>query len=233
MRMGHAEALTPMIADVLAKAGLTASELNRVAVTRGPGTFTGTRIGIAAARALCLATGAKGVGFTSFEVIAQALKSTAACGISGTGAEARPFVVVRPERRGTFDSQIFDGNAQPLCPPAATTAEDLVRQLQKIAGGDSLDKLRGVGTGAEELAKAFKALGQPITVLNTPDISEDQQVSEPDAKYLLSLAEGVTPDQDRPLTPLYLRPPDAKPSSKPSIARRSSQWAPTVVKDPA
>ena len=59
MTRGHAEALMPMVADVMAESGLDFAELDRIAATVGPGSFTGVRIAIAAARALALVTRAK------------------------------------------------------------------------------------------------------------------------------------------------------------------------------
>ena len=71
MTHGHAESLAPMIADCLREAGMAGlADLQGIAVTRGPGTFTGLRIGLAAARGLGLATGLPVVGVTSFEAVA-------------------------------------------------------------------------------------------------------------------------------------------------------------------
>ena len=50
MMRGHAEALMPLIAEVMSAAGVEFSELDRIAVTVGPGSFTGLRVGVAAAR---------------------------------------------------------------------------------------------------------------------------------------------------------------------------------------
>ena len=61
---GHAERLMPMIESVMHGAGLRFSSINRIAVTLGPGSFTGLRIGIAAARALGLAANIPVVGMT-------------------------------------------------------------------------------------------------------------------------------------------------------------------------
>ena len=67
----HAEHLLPMIRDLLSQNGTTFTELQRLAVTLGPGTFTGVRTGIAAARALRLATGIETVGTTSLAIMAR------------------------------------------------------------------------------------------------------------------------------------------------------------------
>jgi tRNA threonylcarbamoyladenosine biosynthesis protein TsaB len=58
---GHAERLIPMVEEVMSRAGLTFSHIDRLAVTVGPGTFTGTRIGVAAARALAPSPSMRGV----------------------------------------------------------------------------------------------------------------------------------------------------------------------------
>ncbi|MDX1711849.1 MAG: tRNA (adenosine(37)-N6)-threonylcarbamoyltransferase complex dimerization subunit type 1 TsaB, partial [Rhodovibrionaceae bacterium] len=57
MRRGHSERLVPMIGEVMAEAGLAYADLDAVGVTRGPGAFTGVRIGLATARAIGLAAG--------------------------------------------------------------------------------------------------------------------------------------------------------------------------------
>lgn len=79
MARGHAEALAPMVAEVMAEAGLGYADLDRLAVTTGPGTFTGQRIGLAFMRALKVATGKPLNGVTSLAAMAaQALAETGA-----------------------------------------------------------------------------------------------------------------------------------------------------------
>src|SRR6478609_5780043 len=65
MARGHAEALMPLIARVMSDAQIDFSELGRIAVTVGPGSFTGMRVGIAAARGLALAAGRPAVGLST------------------------------------------------------------------------------------------------------------------------------------------------------------------------
>jgi len=69
MERGHAEALLPMIAAVLREAGLAPAALDLLAVTVGPGSFTGLRIGLAAARGLALARGIPAIGITGFDAV--------------------------------------------------------------------------------------------------------------------------------------------------------------------
>ena len=69
MEYGQAERLMPMIAEVLDEAGTAAAQLDLIAVTVGPGSFTGLRIGLASAHGLALATGIPAVGVTSFDAV--------------------------------------------------------------------------------------------------------------------------------------------------------------------
>jgi tRNA threonylcarbamoyladenosine biosynthesis protein TsaB len=73
LERGHAERLLPMLRDVLAEAGVEIADLALLAVTIGPGTFTGIRIGLAAARGLALASGLPLVGVTSLEAVAASV----------------------------------------------------------------------------------------------------------------------------------------------------------------
>ena len=73
MTRGHAEALMPMIARVFERASLDAGQLDRIAVTVGPGSFTGLRVGIAAARGIALASGKPAIGLTTLAAYAAPL----------------------------------------------------------------------------------------------------------------------------------------------------------------
>ena len=80
---GHAERLTPMIGEVMEEAPFGFSDIGLIGVTTGPGTFTGQRVGIAAARSLAIATGAKMAALSSLKVMAH----TAAAELVAEGAE--------------------------------------------------------------------------------------------------------------------------------------------------
>src|SRR4051812_18694458 len=67
---GHAERLLPIIESVLSQAGCSFHDLDRVAVTVGPGSFTGVRVGIAAARGLALALNIPAVGVGTLDALA-------------------------------------------------------------------------------------------------------------------------------------------------------------------
>lgn len=93
MTRGHAEALFPMIDAVLAEAGAEMSDLTRIGVCTGPGSFTGIRVGVAAARGLALGCGIPAVGISRFEALS-----------TGGGA------VRLPGRKGVVYVQEFDGD---------------------------------------------------------------------------------------------------------------------------
>src|SRR3954454_16477819 len=96
MRHGHAEVLLPMVDAVVARAGLMPGTLDSVAVSVGPGGFTGIRVGLAAARGIALASGARLVGVTCFAAVA------AAC-----PADEAALLVALDSRRSDLYVQLF------------------------------------------------------------------------------------------------------------------------------
>jgi tRNA threonylcarbamoyladenosine biosynthesis protein TsaB len=105
MARGQAEALMPMIAAVLEEAGLAVAALDLIAVTIGPGAFTGLRIGLAAARGLALASGVPALGITSFAAVAAQVPLE--------GRHGRSLVVALESKRTELYLQAFaaDGAA--------------------------------------------------------------------------------------------------------------------------
>jgi tRNA threonylcarbamoyl adenosine modification protein YeaZ len=105
MDRGHAEALFPMIDETLAEACARHADLSRVAVCTGPGSFSGIRIGIAAARGLALGLGVPALGISRLEALAAE---------AATGC---PAAVRVPGPGGTVYSQYFDADGKPEAPP--------------------------------------------------------------------------------------------------------------------
>lgn len=194
---GHAEALMPMIDAVMRRAGLAFADLDRIAVTHGPGTFTGTRIGIAAARALALATRADVVTTSSLWVMARS-----AADRLGSASDPSPIAVAMDARRDSVYLQVFDGTASDAVgePRLATIA---------VAAASLVDPVRLVGSGAELVASALHAARRVASV--------DLIDLKPHAATLARMARHMVPGA-RPL-PLYLRPPDAKPQLDQVIQR--------------
>jgi tRNA threonylcarbamoyladenosine biosynthesis protein TsaB len=196
MARGHAEALMPMIAEVMEEAGLDFAALDLIAATTGPGSFTGVRIAIAAARGLALVTPAKLYGIDSLTVMARSARSM---GI----AEGAPFAVAIDARRGMLYLGLYDGAGGKLDGPLLISPEDTVPLLPK--------GLRiAVGSGAALLADAAERRGRKVQTA-LPDF-------QPSAAALaeISLESGETV---LTLRPLYLRPPDARPQPD-AVARR-------------
>ena len=184
LQRGHAEALVPMVAAALADAGVAAARLDAIAVTRGPGSFTGVRIGLAAARGFALALARPLIGLTTLEVLAAAVDIAA---VEGAGS-ALPVLAAIEARRGQVYAQLF-----PCGPPAAAMS---VEAAAALAGGGPV---RLAGDAAPRVAAAVGAGAR---------MAEGD--GRPDAAAALPLALRRAP-ADSPPAPLYLRAPDARP----------------------
>jgi tRNA threonylcarbamoyladenosine biosynthesis protein TsaB len=110
MERGQAETLMPMIEAVLGVAATDVGALDLLAVTTGPGGFTGLRVGLATARGLALATGLPLLGITCFEAVAAAVPAT---------LRAQPLVVALESKRAELYLQRF----APLPARAALVAQ--------------------------------------------------------------------------------------------------------------
>ncbi|TDI65023.1 MAG: tRNA (adenosine(37)-N6)-threonylcarbamoyltransferase complex dimerization subunit type 1 TsaB [Alphaproteobacteria bacterium] len=187
---GHAETIMPMIADICLEAGIAVSELDRIGVTIGPGTFTGQRVGLAAARAMVLGTKVGIVGVTTLRALA-----------AGVQPDSAPLIAsLIDARRGEVYAQVFDRQLSPVMPPQVLTPERAARALTACAEGGN--DLVLVGTGALLVADVMEPRGFTVT--------KSQASPQPDARHVAALAAAAdTPDGIVP-SPLYLRPPDAK-----------------------
>jgi len=186
MERGHAEALMPMAEEVLAQAEIGPRDLDLIASTLGPGSFTGVRIAIAAARGLALVTDAKLFGTDSLSVMARAALGA---GLVPGG----PFAVAVDARRGMLYFGLYDESARKLEGPLLTAPEDAAKLLPRRLQ-------RAVGSGAQMLAVAAGGRAVEATL---PSL-------QPSAAALADMAlEGGWTSAT--LRPLYLRPPDAKP----------------------
>lgn len=198
MTRGHAEALFPMVEAVMAEAKCGFHDLNAVAVTVGPGSFTGVRTGLAAARGFALAAKLPVIAATSLEVMAFGyVRKLSPDNVRGE------FVVVHDARRDEVYAQCFDANGIALNDPEVLTVDDLVDRL-------SSSVTLAVGNGAQMLADAAAAQTRAIRAI-LPDLL-------PEAADLALLV-ATRPPSDRAAKPLYLRPPDAKPQIGKSFAR--------------
>lgn len=130
MAKGQAEHLMPMLAEVLASAGLTWADLNAIGVGTGPGNFTGIRISVSAARGLALGLGIPAVGVTHLEAQVHGVP--------------RPVTAICPAPRNqvyiqTFGETVSDAElvaqdtAKAVAAPALVSAETMVTNMAEIA----------------------------------------------------------------------------------------------------
>jgi len=194
---GHAERLMPMLATVMEEAGLAFSDIARIAVTVGPGSFTGVRIGVAAARALVLATGAEAVGATSLAVMAHRARLLLGAALGG-----RLLAVAVDARRGMVYLEVAGG---PEGAPAGPRLLSPTQAAACIGPGPAVV----VGSGAGPVAAAVAEAGGQAEAL-LADL-------QPHAGALARMAQDLVPA--RPLEPLYLRQPDVRPQDDKTLPR--------------
>jgi len=195
MATGHAEVLLPMIDELVRGAGLRMGDLARLAVTIGPGSFTGARIGLSAVRGLKLALGLPVVTLTSLTVLAYRADLLIESGEFPVTREGAVLVAAMDARAGRIYAEAFgDCIANPVAPPQLCTPANLAVAL-------SGRRIIAVGSGGPMLAEAMTAAGGEASAILTQ--------LQPHARHLALLADAA------PLTfkldPLYLRDTDAKP----------------------
>lgn len=189
MTRGQSEALAPMIEQIMI--GHEYDDLDAVAVTRGPGAFTGLRIGLAAARSLALAIDKPCIGISTFDVLMQQALITSDVSIPDNGL----IVIVIETKRDDFYVQATGKDGTIIISPSAMMAVDIGAALP----GDK--SLFSVGDGYARLQLELKAEG--------PAIQEIRNVVLPDAAVLAMNAQAfINTPVDAPAAPLYLRPPD-------------------------
>lgn len=186
MKRGHAEALMPLIARVMAGSGVSFADLDRVAVTTGPGSFTGLRVGLAAARGIGLAAGKPVVGVTTLTAFAAPVVSRDA---------GHPVISAIDARHDHVYYQVVSSDGGPLVKPRVAPIEEALEAAQ--FGAPHI-----VGNAAGILAARW-----PIDAASP--VRVDTQAA-PEISWLAWL--GVAVDPETALArPYYLRAPDAKP----------------------
>ena len=187
MLRGHAEALLPMVEQVMAEAGVAYGALDLIAATVGPGAFTGLRVGLAAARGLALAGGLPIIGVTTLEALAH--------GAAEARRGGRSVMAVLNARRDEVYYQSFDAALAPLGPPRIGAA----RAVEPPQGPTLL-----VGDGAALIPAARDGRRSDVEII--PPML-------PDAAVVAAIAAGrfdPAAPPDRPPEPLYLRGPGAQ-----------------------
>jgi tRNA threonylcarbamoyladenosine biosynthesis protein TsaB len=188
MRHGQAEALLPMIDELVRSAGLTPAALQLVAVTTGPGSFTGIRTGIAATYGIALALDVPLIGVSSFEAVAAAIPPALLTG--------RRLLVALDSRRSDFYVQLFDDLRRPLSEPATRSAETLA----DFALPEEAD-ICVAGDAAPYAARALAPGVEVIAPEAVPPVAGALRAAQ--RKWQLN-------QHVKPVRPFYLRPPDVR-----------------------
>jgi tRNA threonylcarbamoyladenosine biosynthesis protein TsaB len=186
---GQAEYLMPLVERTMRAAGRAVAALDAIAATIGPGSFTGLRAGLAAARGIALARSLPLFGVTGFAAVAAgpALETAAAEGV---------LLVAIESRRADLYVQLFDERRRPCGEPVAVMPAQLAGMVGAIAGARPL---LIAGDAAERAGAALSCRSDVVILAG----------SAPDARGVWRAAlarwrQGARADDARPL---YLRPP--------------------------
>jgi tRNA threonylcarbamoyladenosine biosynthesis protein TsaB len=186
MKRGHAEALMPLIGRVIAASGTAFASLGRVAVTTGPGSFTGLRVGLSAARGIALAANIPVVGVTTLTAYAAPIVSQNA---------EHPVISVIDARHDQVYLQVVSGNGSALVRPRVAPMEEALEACRFGA--------------PYVVGNAAGLLGERWPSQAVPPAGVDMQPA-PDIAWVGWLGAAVSPNT-APARPFYLRAPDAKP----------------------
>ena len=188
MKRGHAEALMPLLGRIMAGSGIAFADLDRIAVTTGPGSFTGLRVGLAAARGIGLAASKPVVGITTLTAYAAPVVSE--------NMDA-PVIAAIDARHDHVYFQVVSGNGTSLVRPGVIPIHEALEAAQ--FGAPYL-----VGNAAEIIAARWPSdAPAPLRV--------DMQPA-PEISWVAWLGAAVNPETAL-ARPYYLRAPDAKPQS--------------------
>jgi tRNA threonylcarbamoyl adenosine modification protein YeaZ len=191
---GHAEHLIGVVDAALAAAGCGLADLGAIAVSVGPGSFTGIRVAVSAARGFALALGIPAIGVNTLEALAAEARA------GGAG----PVLAALASGPDLVQMAVYDEFGHEAYAPAVVTLQEAALMAKET--GATL-----AGTAAPALA-ALLAVAAPSLgpVAATADIS-----------FYARIAAGRGADGGKP-SPLYLRAPDAKPQASFVLPRRGS-----------
>ena len=202
MVRGHAEHLLVMIREVLAEAGANFSNIDLLAVTNGPGGFTGLRVGLATARGISFAGDLSCIGISNLELVAN--------GVTFTDRDDSYILAAIDSKREDIYIQIFanvskGSELQSLGNPEALLPKDLAKFLRSELPlkNSSIKKIIVVGDATDKAIAALKNFGIETVSGNTTFATDARGVAEIAANRW----KGNTCRDS--LKPLYLRPPDA------------------------
>jgi tRNA threonylcarbamoyladenosine biosynthesis protein TsaB len=195
MTRGHAEALMPLLARLKDKTGMAFADLDRVVVTTGPGSFTGLRVGISAARGIAVAADKPAVGVSTLSAYAAP---------HFADDETLPVVAAIDARHGQVYFQVFGFAGRTVIAARLAQLREAVHAAAKVP-------TRIVGSAALAVAaglSAADAMPAAVDARAAPDIAWVARVGA-------ALPQGQSPPK-----PQYLRAPDAQPQNAAQLPRR-------------
>ncbi|NWG23152.1 MAG: tRNA (adenosine(37)-N6)-threonylcarbamoyltransferase complex dimerization subunit type 1 TsaB [Pseudorhodoplanes sp.] len=194
MARGHAEAIMPLIARLMDKAGLEFDDIDRIAVTTGPGSFTGLRVGISAARGIGLAARKPVVGLTTLAALAA------------------PYIAADDTASvaSVIDARHDHVYVQMFGPGGRTLVSARIATLREATRFTATGLIRIVGSGARLLLQTWPRL-QPLPLID--------ERRAPDIGWVARLGAAADESMAAP-KPLYLRAPDAQPQDAAQLPRR-------------
>ena len=194
MVRGHAEAVMPLIARVMDAARSEFIDLNRIAVTVGPGSFTGLRVGIAAARGIALAAGRPAIGLSTLSALAA----------PHVAARSGDTIIAAIDAR---NEQVY---FQVFAPSGVTIVTPRLDRVRAAVRAVPVGPTVITGSGAMLVAAHWPS-GSPM-----PRV-EDHVA--PDIGWVARLG-AAAQEEGAPPKPLYLRRPDARPQDAGRLPRR-------------
>ena len=190
---GQAAELVPLAVRILADVGIEFSSLSHVAAGCGPGSFTGLRVSLAAAKGVCLAQGIIGLGISGLEALAFSSRGV---------LDGLPVLCVADTRRGNVYAQLFASDMT----PQGTIFEAQIDQLPFLVPASiCADGLMLAGFGVLAAKVAFAANGLAATPVS---FGNKQNESIVDAGMIAAMAaKKIMLGEFPPLVPLYLADP--------------------------
>ena len=182
---GHASELMPRIAESMDRAGLVFGDLDAIGVGRGPGTFTGLRIGIATARALATASGIP-------------LRPVSSLAALAAGIDAPVRLPMIDAKRGEVFAALYEG-AEERWPASVASPDELAARVQAQS-----PSALAAGDGALRFREVLEAAGVDVA-------PPESQLHVVRGVHVCSLAASVEAVSPEAVLPDYIRAPDAKP----------------------
>jgi len=184
-RPGHTRELMPAVARLMEEAAVGFADLDLIAVSIGPGSFTGLRVGTATARGLAHAHGTPVRGVSSLAALAA-------------GADAPLVLALLDARRGELFAALFGGQG-PCWPPFAAAPEEVVCRAKTLS-----EPPLAVGDGSLRFREMLESSGVGVA-------SADSPLHVVRAVHVCRLGRRDAHEPPRAVVPTYLREPDARP----------------------